>query len=232
MSKCQKMLLNNSPATFLQEEIFSFYQTRAANHITEQKEACIYSLTKLSQAKSVPSKGAECLVDLCFKFLGLTQAFKADLFFEASANLWTFNFRVPKKNESIQETPRAKKQVNASLSLYETEINGTDGCIYVFLKCLACPFFKNKTKHKHSGHQARCYQNKSTWSLYCSEFQQHLERNSTFISLRSHSSSVVYSVVRVTAAGNKLTPLGGIFQNLDSDLVLKAEVLKPNHFVE
>lgn len=146
MSKCQKMLLNNSPATFLQEEIFSFYQTRAANHITEQKEACIYSLTKLSQAKSVPSKGAECLVDLCFKFLGLTQAFKADLFFEASANLWTFNFRVPKKNESIQETPRAKKQVNASLSLYETEINGTDGCIYVFLKCLACPFFKNKTK--------------------------------------------------------------------------------------
>lgn len=31
---------------------------------------------------------------------------------------------------------------------------------------------------------------------------------------------------------NKLTPLGDIFQNLSSDLVLKPEVLKPHNFIE
>lgn len=55
--------------------------------------------------------------------------------------------RVMEKNGSKQETPRAKKEVNGSLSPHVKEVNKTNGCI-LFL-CLACPFKKKNTVEIH-----------------------------------------------------------------------------------
>lgn len=132
------------------------------------------------------------------------------------------------QSRSIQETPRAKKQVNASLCPYEREINKANGCIQLSISQMF-GMSLNSTWKKVIWFASNTSNTLTRKNMLCLPFKtkgkKRRKNNIQLLLIPSLFSGSCHSCIQQSH-----TIKWYFFEVSASDLVLKAEVLKTSRF--